>query len=98
MGKKPNGEVTDPQCEISEKYYYNEATLWTSHKKNMHEDKIVTSFECELCDKYFRGQISLNSHIKRVHEKKRRKLRCAVCDKNFSTTLRFWKHCQSHMK
>ena len=97
MGKKPNGEVTDHQCESCEKYYHNEATLWT-HKKNMHEDKIVTSFQCELCDKYFRGQISLNSHIKTVHEKRRRKLRCAVCDKNFSTTLRFWKHCQSHMK
>ena len=97
MGKKPNGEVTDHQCEICEKYYQHEATLWT-HKKNKHEDKIVTSFQCELCDKYFRGQISLNSHIKRVHEKRRRKLRCVVCDKNFSTTLRFWKHCQSHMK
>ena len=90
MGKKPNGEVTDHQCESCEKYYHNEATLWTH--------KIVTSFQCELCDKYFRGQISLNSHIKGVHEKKRRKLRCAVCDKNFSTTLRFWKHCQTHMK
>ena len=47
MGKKPNGEVTDHQCEICEKYYHNEATLWTN-KKNMHEDKIVTSFQCEF--------------------------------------------------
>ena len=101
MGKMPNEEVTNHQCDICEKYYFSEVTLW-HHKKDKHKDKlgtpIVTDFQCELCDKYFLGRISLRIHMKNIHEKKRRKLKCAVCNKNFPSTYRFWEHCRSHLK
>ena len=101
MGKRPNEEVTNHQCDICEKYYFSEVTLW-HHKKDKHKDKlgtpIVTDFQCELCDKYFLNRIALRIHMKNIHEKKRRKLKCAVCDKNFPSTYRFWEHCRSHLK
>ena len=90
------------QCDICEKIFTNSGTVkW--HKRQVH--KIVNkdtkaAFQCELCDNKFFSQIgTFRRHMKDAHETKRRKLKCAPCEKTFTSSEKFFKHVNKyHLK
>jgi hypothetical protein len=53
------------------------------------------SFQCQICDKCFRRNTSLNLHMSAVHPTKKL-FRCEVCSERFSTNTLLKSHASKH--
>jgi hypothetical protein len=63
------------KCNYNSKFFYS----LKSHNLRMHGTE---NLKCSMCSEnnYFRSAIALNSHLKKVHHKKSKKIMCIHCD------------------
>ena len=63
-------------------------------------DEIVPEkkFKCDTCNDHFPQKISLNKHIKEVHERKKNEVICKICENTFRTQQSLKRHVVSIQK
>merc|ERR1712202_15457 len=55
-------------------------------------------FECNICEKMFKGRFNLNRHLETVHNDHCEKYECQTCGKTFKTKTNLKRHMNTHIR
>lgn len=84
-------EVSQSNVELSQIYNKSKVLIGT---------KIGDTFNCAMCDKFYKEKFHLNDHFKKKHELKNaddiNSLTCTICKKIFSTQYSLHRHMKDH--
>ena len=80
--KQMHERANDVKCNICMKTYSN-AKYLLEHVDRMHTN-FESKFKCDACEKFFKTELEVKSHMKRVHMKIN-KFKCKICEKSYFT-------------
>ena len=88
---REGADETNHICEFCSRTFKS-----TDHLKQHQRTHEGLKFSCNICDKRFRWDSSLNSHMKAAHSKSSPSFRCIDCGKCFKDRNNFKKHLFTH--
>ncbi|XP_061389548.1 zinc finger protein 286A [Musca vetustissima] len=82
-----NGLSSESEFEVGLQEKSKKSTLGSTKKRSAASGRkkgLTNSYKCEQCNRRFGHKITLDAHVRKIHQGEKRAYKCELCDKSYS--------------